>query len=184
MRAVNVDQIVRVVLEGLQAALRVTQDAGHGGVCPNLARHLLDPPIALTDRPPVDVHDGKFLGLKGADEMLGQCSRHSADLYHAPALLGRDVCVQRHPPLRVQPSLLHGIRRQLWREFRKQRAQVVPPKVFARACLFGYHPTGRWLALSKVALGYAPVAKRVVLCCFRLLLFGRGQCQYGRRAKN
>ena len=177
MRAVNVDQIVRVVLEGLQAALRVAQDACYGGVCPHLARHLLDPPIALTDRPPVDVHDGKLLGLKGADEVLGQCSRHSADLYHAPALLGRDVCVQRHSPLRVQPRLLHGICRQFRREFRKKRAQVVPPKVFARACLFGYRPTGRWLALRKVTLGYAPVAKRVVLCCFRLLLFGPSRCQ-------
>ena len=41
MRAVNIDQIIRVVVEGLQAALRVAQDAGYGGVCPHLARHLL-----------------------------------------------------------------------------------------------------------------------------------------------
>ena len=114
MRASNVDQVVSVVLKVLQAALRVAQHASHI-VHTHLERHLLDPPIALTNRPLACVHNCQLLGLEGTDQVLGQFSRRCADLYYAPTLLRHDVHRQRLPSLWVQPRLLHDICRQLWK---------------------------------------------------------------------
>ena len=107
VRPIDVDEVKRVVLERLQVGLRVALDTPHCCVGLDLTGDRSGAPMALADCPRVDIHHDELSGLECADDVLGQCACHCANLDDAGALLGIDMTLERISPLWVQPRPLH-----------------------------------------------------------------------------